>query len=160
MASYAERVAETTETAGSGALTLDGARLGFQIFNAAFGVGATNYFYYIIEAVDGSNLPTGDWEYGIGHLTTTTNFVRDNILSSSNAGAAVVFASTVTKNVFCPAPNLPLLTRVHRSGDQTITTATWSYVSWDVKDQDDVGAWNNGSQTRLTVPTGFTRVRI
>jgi hypothetical protein len=95
---YADRVKETTTTTGTGALTLAGASTGYQTFNAAFGVGPA--FYYCIEAVDGSGVPTGDWEVGQGALSGSTTLTRDTILASSNANAAVSLAAG-TKNVFC-----------------------------------------------------------
>lgn len=96
MPSFADRVSETSTTTGSGDVTLAGAATGFQSFNAAYGL--TKTFGYCIELVSGS-----EWEVGIGYLSGTTTLVRDRVLSSSNAGAAVTF-SAGTKNVFSPEP--------------------------------------------------------
>lgn len=95
---FADRVKETTTTTGTGNITTAGAVTGYQSFNNAFGTGVT--FEYTIEAVDGSGVPTGDWEVGEGHLSGSTTLVRDTVYTSSNSNALVNF-SAGTKNVFC-----------------------------------------------------------
>lgn len=97
MANFADRVRESTTSTGTGNITLAGAVTGFQSFNAAQG---TNVFFdYCIEAVDGSGVPTGEWEVGQGYLSGTTTLVRNRVWESSNAGALVNF-SAGTKGVF------------------------------------------------------------
>lgn len=92
-----DRVQETSTTVGTGTLTLSGATLGFQSF-AAIGNGNTTY-YAINDPI------TGDWEVGIGTYTASgTTLSRDTVLSSSNGGSLVTFASGV-KNVFCTYPS-------------------------------------------------------
>lgn len=94
MTAIFDRVRETTTTTGTGALTLAGAATGARTFNAAVTVGPA--FPYVCAA-------GAEWEVGIGHLSAATTLVRDTILSSSNAGAAVAF-SAGTKDVFLDAP--------------------------------------------------------
>ena len=92
-----DRVQEISTTVGTGTLTLGGAVLGFQSF-AAIGNGNTTY-YAINDPI------TGDWEVGIGTYTSSgTTLSRDTVLSSSNGGSLVTFASG-TKNVFCTYPS-------------------------------------------------------
>jgi hypothetical protein len=92
-----DRVQEASTTVGTGTLTLGGAVLGFQSF-AAIGNGNTTY-YAINDPI------TGDWEVGIGTYTSSgTTLSRDTVLSSSNGGSLVSFASG-TKNVFCTYPS-------------------------------------------------------
>jgi hypothetical protein len=92
-----DRVQEVSTTVGTGTLTLGGAVLGFQSF-AAIGNGNTTY-YAISDPV------AGDWEVGIGTYTSSgTTLSRDTVLSSSNSGSLVPFASG-TKNVFCTYPS-------------------------------------------------------
>lgn len=80
---FAERVHETSTTAGTGPLTLAGAVTGCQSF-AAIGDGKQCFYM----ATDGTN-----WERGIGTYTAAgTSLSRDTILASSNAGAAVAWA--------------------------------------------------------------------
>lgn len=93
----ADRVKETTTTTGTGALTLAGAMTGFRAFSAVCATSDT--IYYAIQAVDGSGVPTGDWEVGFGAYSATNTLTRTTVLASSNAGAAVNFAAG-TKQVW------------------------------------------------------------
>lgn len=89
----ADRVQETTNTTGTGTLTLAGAVSGFQSFAA---IGNANTTYYTI--VSGT-----DWETGIGTYTLSgTTLSRDTVLESSSAGAKISVASGAT--VFCTYP--------------------------------------------------------
>jgi len=92
-----DRVQEISTTVGTGTLTLGGAVLGYQSF-AAIGNGNTTYYTIFDPAAY-------DWEVGIGTYTSSgTTLSRDTVLSSSNGGALVSFASG-TKNVFCTYPS-------------------------------------------------------
>jgi hypothetical protein len=92
-----DRVKETSTTAGTGTITLDGAVTGFQAFSA---VGDGNTTYYAI--VDNA---TGAWEVGVGTYTSSgTTLSRDTVLSSSNSGSLVSFASN-PKDVFVTYPS-------------------------------------------------------
>lgn len=91
-----DRVRETSSTAGTGALTLDGAVTGFQTFSV-IGDGNTTY-YTIVDA------GTGAWEVGIGTYTASgTTLSRDTVLESSNSNTLVNFGSNL-KDVFCTYP--------------------------------------------------------
>ena len=93
----ADRVRETTDTAGTGAVTLDGAVTSYQTFSA--GVGNGNQTYYTIAAP-----LLNEWEVGIGTYTSSTDTLsRDTVLSSSNAGALVNF-TLGAKDVFVTQP--------------------------------------------------------
>jgi hypothetical protein len=90
----ADRVRETTTTAGSGTITLAGAEAGYQSFAV---IGNGNQTYYVIA---------GDtqWEVGIGTYTSSgTTLSRDTVLSSSDSGNKVTF-SAGTKQVFVSYP--------------------------------------------------------
>ena len=90
----ANRVQETSTTAGTGTLTLAGAVPGYQSFAA---IGNTNTCYYTITSA------AGGWEVGIGTYTTSgTTLSRTTVLSSSNSGSLVSFSGTL--NVFCDYP--------------------------------------------------------
>jgi hypothetical protein len=92
----ADRVKETTTTAGTGTVTLAGAVAGFQAFSA---VGNGNSTYYTI--VDNTN---NTWEVGIGTYTLSgTTLSRDTVLSSSSGGSLVSFAAG-EKDVFLTYP--------------------------------------------------------
>lgn len=87
----ADRVLETTTTTGTGALTLSAAVIGFRRFNAVCAVADT--VPYFVEAVDSNNVPTGDWEAGVGTYSAANTLTRTTVTASSNAGAAVNFAA-------------------------------------------------------------------
>ena len=91
----ADRVKETSVTAGTGTFTLDGAVNGYQTFAAAIGSGNTCY-YTIAGQV------SSDWEVGIGTVGSGT-LARTTVLSSSNGGALVNFIAG-TKDVFVTYP--------------------------------------------------------
>jgi hypothetical protein len=92
----ADRVRETTTTAGTGTVTLAGAVTGFQSFSA---VGDGNTTYYTIAGQG-----TSEWEVGIGTYTSSgTTLSRDSVLASSNSGNLVNF-SAGTKDVFVTYP--------------------------------------------------------
>lgn len=115
-----DRVQETTTTAGTGSVTLDGAVAGFQTFAV---VGNGNTTYYCIAGQG-----TSEWEVGIGTYSTTgPTLARTTVLSSSNGGSLVNF-SAGTKSVFVTYPasksvNLDASGNVSTLG--TISSATW-----------------------------------
>ena len=102
----ADRVLETTSVAGTGDASLSGAIVGYQPFSV---IGGGNTTYYTIVAIDDNGSPTGDWEVGIGTYVTSGNKVsRDTVLSSSNGGALVYFASG-NKQIFLDLPSEEVL---------------------------------------------------
>ena len=92
----ADRVRETTTTAGTGTVTLAGAVVGFQSFAA---IGNGNVTYYTIAGQG-----TSEWEVGIGTYTSSgTTLSRDTVLSSSNNDLLVPFSAGI-KDVFVVYP--------------------------------------------------------
>lgn len=93
----ADRVRETTDTTGTGAVTLDGAVTAYQTFLAGIGDGNQTYYTIAAQLLD-------EWEVGIGTYTASTDTLsRDTVLSSSNAGSLVNF-SLGAKDVFVTQP--------------------------------------------------------
>ena len=94
----ADRVKETSTTAGTGTLNLAGAAIGFQTFVA--GVGNGNTCFYAI-----SHQTASEWEVGIGTVTDASpdTLARTTVLQSSNSDNAVNFAAG-TKDVFVTYP--------------------------------------------------------
>ena len=95
----ADRVKETTTTAGTGTVTLLGASTGFQSFAV---IGNTNTTYYTI-----AGQTTSEWEVGIGTYTLTgTTLARTTVLSNS-AGTqpSALSFSAGTKDVFVTYPS-------------------------------------------------------
>jgi hypothetical protein len=95
----ADRVKETTTTAGTGTVTLLGASAGFQSFAV---VGDANTTYYTIAAQTGT-----EWEVGIGTYTLSgTTLARTTVLSnSSGTQPSALSFSAGTKDVFVTYPS-------------------------------------------------------
>ena len=95
----ADRVKETTTTAGTGTVTLLGASTGFQSFAV---IGNANTTFYCI-----AGQTTSEWEVGIGTYTSSgTTLARTTVLSNS-AGTqptALTFSAGI-KDVFVTYPS-------------------------------------------------------
>jgi hypothetical protein len=100
VSTYADRVLETSTTTGTGSITLAGAITGFRTFNV--GLGLNILTDYVIEGVDASNVPTGEWEIGLGYASSATTFVRQ--VPKTGSAAVPVSFSAGTKRVFI-SPN-------------------------------------------------------
>lgn len=106
---------QSTST-GTGDITLSAVN-GKRSFNDEFGTGGTNKFDYFI-----SNQAAAEWERGTGHLSAPTTLVRDTVLSSSNANAAVNF-SAGTKDI---ANDVPAALQVRGPGSAAVgNIALW-----------------------------------
>ena len=93
----ADRVKETSTTAGSGTLTLAGASTGFQSF-AVIGNGNTTY-YSIVDNI------AGTWEVGIGTYTSSgTTLSRDTVLANSSGTTSKITFAANSKDVFATYP--------------------------------------------------------
>jgi hypothetical protein len=128
-----DRVQETTTTTGTGAVTLAGAAVGYQSFSA---IGDGNSTYYCITAQTGTA-----WEVGIGTYTaSTTSLSRDTVLSSSNAGSLVNFASGA-KNVFVtyPSSNSVYASNTQVAGYTLSSNGPNTAPTWQLRGQVPVG---------------------
>lgn len=93
---YADRVKETTATAGTGAITLGGAAdPSFQTF-ADGGLDGADIPYTILD------LGNNNWEVGVGSRSGTT-FTRTTILDSSAGGGSPINLSG-NAEIFCTIP--------------------------------------------------------
>jgi len=94
-----DRVKETSITAGTITLELDGAVTGFETFVA--GIATTNTTYYCIDHQGAYD----EWEVGLGTVTDATpdTLSRDTVISSSNSDGKVDFTAG-TLDVFCTFP--------------------------------------------------------
>ncbi len=90
---FAERVAETSSTTGTGTLQLGGAKTGFQTFVAGVATGAVVYYAIVHQT-------SAEWEVGIGTVTDASpdTLSRTVVIASSNAAALVSFTAG-TKDV-------------------------------------------------------------
>lgn len=119
-----DRVQESTTTAGTGSVTLDGAVAGFQSFAV---VGNGNTTFYCI-----SDTQAGTWEVGIGTYSTTgPTLARTTVLSNSSGTTSPITLSSSanTKSVFVTYPseksvNLDASGNVTALG--TITSGVWN----------------------------------
>ena len=141
----ADRVRETTTTAGTGTVTLAGAVTGFQTFSA---IGNGNTTYYTIAGQG-----TSEWEVGIGTYTSSgTTLSRDTVLASSNAGSKVNF-SAGTKDVFCdyPAGRAVVGGQGYIENDATVTVSSTINSG---RNAVSAGPITLGSGVSITVPSG------
>jgi hypothetical protein len=141
-----DRVLETTTTTGTGDITLAGAVAGFQQFSAVCSVADT--CYYMIEAIDSSGTPTGEWESGLGTYSALNTLTRTTVNASSNSNAAVTF-SAGTKRVGISA----IAAATQSSRNAILSPFTTDSNTW---------ANTTGRQriTKGAFPGGFNRAKI
>ena len=121
----ADRVKETTTTAGTGTVTLLGASAGFQSFAV---VGDANTTYYAIVGQT-----TSEWEVGIGTYTSSgTTLARTTVLSNSSGTqpSALSFAAG-TKDVFVTYPSGKSV-NLDASGNATALGTPASFVGTNI----------------------------
>jgi hypothetical protein len=94
----ADRVKETTTTAGTGTVTLLGASTGFQSFAV---IGNANTTYYTI-----AGQTSNEWEVGIGTYTSSGTLLARTTVLSNSAGTqpSALSFSAGTKDVFVTYP--------------------------------------------------------
>ena len=94
----ADRVKETTTTAGTGTVTLDGASTGYQSFAV---IGNANTTFYCI-----AGQTTSEWEVGIGTYTSSGTLLARTTVLSNSAGTqpSALSFSAGTKDVFVTYP--------------------------------------------------------
>ena len=94
----ADRVKETTTTAGTGTVTLLGASTGFQSFAV---VGNANTTYYAIAGQTGN-----EWEVGVGTYTSSGTLLARTTVLANSAGTqpSALSFSAGTKDVFVTYP--------------------------------------------------------
>jgi len=113
----ADRVLETSSTAGTGTLSLLGAVSGYKSFSNGIGDGNSTY-YCIYDPIAYA------WEVGIGTYTASgSTLSRTTVLSNSlNTTALINFAGN-TMNVFCTLPSEYAVTQIVAGTGVTISPA-------------------------------------
>jgi hypothetical protein len=121
----ADRVKETTTTAGTGTVTLLGASAGFQSF-AVVGDGNTTYYAIVGQT-------TSEWEVGIGTYTSSgTTLARTTVLSnSSGTQPSALSFSAGTKDVFVTYPSGKSV-NLDASGNATALGTPASFVGTNI----------------------------
>jgi hypothetical protein len=121
----ADRVKETTTTAGTGTVTLLGAAPGFQSFAV---VGNANTTYYTI-----AGQTTSEWEVGIGTYTSSgTTLARTTVLSnSSGTQPSALSFSAGTKDVFVTYPSSKSV-NLDASGNATALGTPVAFVGTNI----------------------------
>lgn len=158
---FANRVKETTVSTGTGAINLAGAVAGFQGFVTA-GLD-TKLVRYAIVAVDGDDVPTGDWEVGIGVVADAApdTLSRVNVEDSSNSGALVNFTAGTKSVLLVDSARETAQTRVHvqLAANFAIANNLSTIIDFVGSDHEifDADEFHEGvtNPERLTVPTGF-----
>lgn len=89
----ADLVRESSTSTGTGSFTVTGAATGEKTFASRCSVGDT--FDYCIRAVDGSGVPTGEWEVGEGSYSASDTISRNTVYASSNGDALVNFSAGI-----------------------------------------------------------------
>ena len=154
----ADRVQETTTTAGTGTLSLAGAASGFQSFVAGIGNGNSCY-YTIYDPVAPA------WEVGIGTVTSgaPNTLSRTTVLSSSNGGALVNLAGNAA-TVWCDYPAEKAV-YLDASGNAsplgTIASGTWQATTISVS-YGGTGLTSTPSNGQIDIGngSGFTRTTL
>jgi len=145
----ADRVKETTTTAGTGTITLAGAATGFQSFAV---VGNANTTYYCIAAQSGN-----EWEVGIGTYTSSgTTLARTTVFANSSGTqpSALSFAAG-TKDVFVTYPaKMGAFANGTGAVVENYTTLTGTFTMTPGKNGMSVGPITISSGSSFTVGSG------
>ena len=132
-----DRVRETTQTTGTGTITLDGAVQGFQSFAV---IGNNNTTYYTINR-------GAEWEVGLGTYYGGT-LSRDTVYASSNGVSKVNF-SAGSKDVFV---TLPAEQTVTSGSDVTFTKVTTPTVQ--ATNSGGLSLKNSAGTTQISMGAG------
>jgi hypothetical protein len=135
----ADRVKETSTTAGTGTLTLAGASAGFQSF-AVIGNGNTTYY----SIVDGT---ANTWEVGIGTYTSSgTTLSRDTVLANSSGNTSPISFAANSKDVFATYP----------AGKAVYKDSLNTAYSNQLAASNGMVINNNTIGTSFTIPSGYS----
>jgi hypothetical protein len=152
------RVRATVSDTGTGAVTPGSGIPPHRSWSSAGAVSGRSYSYLIEDGYD--------WELGTGVYNGTTITrpgpgTDPTFASSTGALLSLSGASSISSVAKAADYHVAPLTQLVKTSAQSITSGTWTTVSWDTTPVvDDVGAFSSGAPTLLTVPTGWSRVRV
>lgn len=96
-----------------------------------------------------------------GNLAMAGNSITGaNAVSSTSLTTTTIVAATATLSGKITASNIGSGCTVIRTTNQNIPVASPTIVNFESELYDDAAIWNAGSPSRLTVPAGYTRVRM
>jgi hypothetical protein len=92
---------------------------------------------------------------------TTVTGGPHTALNFTGAGVTVTNAGAGEATINVPGASLPTFrgAMAVKTSNQSVTSLG-AVVSWDAEDYDTDNIWTSGSPTRLTVPSGVTRIRL
>lgn len=126
------RVAETSTSTGTGDFTLSGAVTAHKTFASRMSVADTTE--YVIYAVDGSGVPTGEWEEGTGTYSAANTLTRTTVVESSNADGAVDFGAGSKVVIMTPlSSRVAAILKGGASGEMLVKNGSadfaWAWVT-------------------------------
>lgn len=166
MTEFKDKVYETSESTGTGSMTLDGTTLRNQTFNQAYNTG--DIVSYAIQ-----NTVANEWEVGKGSFAPPNTLTRDTVEDGSNGPGNAVNFTAGTKDVFSVVSATDLRQFIQTGGD--ILTGDLNYnnntqtnavidntniitvIDTNFTIQDDL---NNSKQVQFnaaSIPSGTTR---
>jgi hypothetical protein len=114
--------------------------------------GATRTF---IESNKFSSATTGIWV----KAGATDTKILDNEFNSSSSQDILDSGTNTTQRLIGSATSFRGAL-AYKTAAQSISNSTWTTVTFDAEDYDTSSIYTSGSPTRMTVPTGVTRIRL
>ena len=150
----ADRVKETTESTGTGSISLAGAASGFTGFSDV--LSDTNTTYYTI--VSGNET---DWETGVGTFSSSGDTLARTTVLSNSAGTTAKISLTGTSTVFCSYPAAEAIHGIGSGGKMVQTSAeTWSTGALSVISFDTASTWPGQAATGSAIELDTSNNKI
>ena len=158
-----DNTTQLSTTAGTGDFTLSTAVPGYFAFADQLGTG--NYFPYLIEAIDGSGVRTGQWEAGIGYYSAADTMQRTVVTDSSDYGSLIDFAAGTKRVSLCYTATLakPIGCLVYLSGADSSDYTGGVPVPWGSERYDFQPAPFHSASvnpSRINLPDWADRIQL
>jgi hypothetical protein len=150
-----DNIAQLSTTTGAGDFTLSTTIPGYYTFDDFLSYG--NYIPYMIEAIDGSGVRTGEWESGIGVYASANTLERTIVSNSSDYGNPITFSAGTKRVSLCLTERCVrhVGALVSLSVADTTDYTSGGYISWDAESYDfALQPWHSTvtNPSRMTVP--------